>query len=121
MKSFKVDGFKFTILPVIIVIIMLLYAFLFWKNTPMYINILNIGLDIILIVVYFRMFVYELKFDSQGVDIKGVLVKKRILISELKSLKQGGILTLIKTERGRFFLLSSKAEREIIKKMFEDI
>lgn len=121
MKSFKVDGFKFAILPILIVVIMLLYAFLFLKNTPMHINIINISLDIIILLIYFRMFVYELNVDSQGVDLKGVFVKKRVLVSELKSLKQGGILTLIKTEKGRFFLLSSKKEREIVKKMFKDI
>lgn len=121
MKNFKVDSFRFAILPIIVLIVMIIYVFLFIKSTSTYINVSNIGLDIILIFMYFRLFIYEINLDSQGIDFKGVLKKKRVLTSELISLKQGGILTLIKTEKGRFFILSSKKDKEVIKGMFKDI
>lgn len=120
MKSFKVDGFKFAILPIITIAVIVVYVLLFMKTTPLYINIVNIGLDVLILILYLRLFIYSINVDDQGIDVKGAFVKKRVLVSELKALKQGGILTLIKTEKGRFFIISSKKEKEVIKSMFKD-
>lgn len=121
MKNFKIDKFKFFIFPIIIVVVIGIYILLLMKNTSTYINIGNISFDLILLVLYFRFFIYEINVDSQGLNLKGIFIKKRILMSELICLKQGGILTLIKTGKGRFFIISSKKEKEVIKNIFKDI
>ena len=121
MKSFKVDIFKYIILPIITLGIVISYIFLFWQTTPMYINILNIFLDIIILLVYLKMFIYRLDIDDFGIDVKGVFTKKRIILADLKSLNQGGILTMINTKRGKFFVLSSKKEKEELKQMFSHL
>ncbi|MEG0370702.1 MAG: hypothetical protein RR645_00235 [Clostridium sp.] len=121
MKNYRVDGFKFALFPVIIIWIMVIYGLVFFNGTPMVVNVLNLGVDIILLIIYFRLFVYDINLDSQGITLKGLLIEKRILVSDMKSLKQGGVLTLIKTEKGRFFILSFKSDKETIKNIFKDV
>lgn len=121
MKNIKISKLKFFILPIMIILIIIIYISLIMKNTPTYMNIGNIGFDIIFLILYFRFFIYEINIDSQGLDLKGLFMKKRILLSDLICLKQGGILTFIKTQKGRFFIVSSKKEKEVIKNVFKDI
>ncbi|MEG2337811.1 MAG: hypothetical protein RSA01_08775 [Clostridium sp.] len=121
MKEFKVDRFVYFLFPLLIVGIMILYFSMFFKVMPTHINVINIAIDIILIMVYLRLFVYDINIDGLGINFKGVLRKKRILVSELNVMKQGGILTLIKSERGRFFVITFKKDKESLKNMFKDV
>ncbi|KMT22800.1 hypothetical protein [Clostridium cylindrosporum] len=121
MKSYKVDGYKFVVLPIIIMLVIIINVFLLFKDTYMYINILNIGIDIVLLFVYFRLFIYDINIDNKEINLKRLFSKKKVLISEIKSLRQGGILSLLRTERGRFFLITSKKDREVIRELFKDL
>ncbi|MEF9953450.1 MAG: hypothetical protein RR840_09560 [Clostridium sp.] len=121
MKNFKVDGFVFYLFPSLIVAVMVLYFIMFFKVVPSHINAINIAIDIILILVYFRLFIYDISIDGLGINFKGVLRKKRVLVSELKVMKQGGVLTLFKTEKGRFFVITFRSDKESLKNMFKDV
>ncbi|MEF9953160.1 MAG: hypothetical protein RR838_11275 [Clostridium sp.] len=121
MKNFKVDGFIFALFPLLIIGVMGAYFFLFYKVMPPHINIINIAIDIILIIVYLRLFVYDISIDGLGINFKGVLRRKRVLTSELKVMRQGGVLTLFKTEKGSFFIITTKGDKESLKNMFKDV
>lgn len=121
MKQFKANKLKFFVWPTLIMIVIISYIFILMRNTSIYLNIINISIDIMIILLYFILFIYEIKINSEEVVFKSVFSKKSVLISELISIKQGGILTFIETQKGKFFIISSKKEKEVIKNIFKDI
>lgn len=117
MKKYNVNKFVYIIMPSIITIIIAVYFIFLYSKSYTYINVLNLAVDAIILICYFRNFCTKISADIQSVDFYTIFKKHRILRRDITYIKCASFLAYIKCDSHSFFVFITRKG----KKNFDDI
>jgi hypothetical protein len=120
MKAYKTNMGLFIMLPVFVLTLLLTYIALVYNRSYSYMNIINIGIDGIILIYYFVNFSYEIRMDKEGIVYHLALKKYRIEISDLGFVMHSSFLTKFVCKKRNFYILSTPKGSLILKEMFKD-
>jgi len=121
MKRYMANRAMYLIFPFFVLSVIFSYMLVLYKKSYMYINYINIGFDLIVLLLYLRRFCLEISMDSKGINFKGLLFRRRVYNEDYIGILQSNFLTVVKTKAGSFYILTTKNGRNILKDMFKTI
>lgn len=108
------------IFPLILLAVILLYFIVIYKRSYLWINIANIGFDLAILVFYLTIFPYEVSMDREGVNFFTLFGKNRVKNVDIKKIRQASFLTRVTMMRLKYYILTTKKGRDVLKEMFND-
>jgi hypothetical protein len=120
MKRYKVSKALFLILPVFVLSIILSYMLILFKKSYTWINLTNIAVDTIILVYYFLRFCYEFSIDSQGINFYTIFKRYRVEKNSIIHVRHSPFLTMVKSESGSFYILTTPSGGGVIKGILKD-
>ena len=120
MKRYKASMGLFLVFPVFVLAVILSYIIILYRHSYTYANLINIGLDIIILLYYFLKFCREVSLDSQGINFYTIFKKYRVEGTKIKSIRYSPFLTRILTDSGSFYILTTPSGGRVLKGIFKD-
>ncbi|SHE29068.1 hypothetical protein SAMN02746091_00085 [Caloramator proteoclasticus DSM 10124] len=121
MKRYIANRPLYLIFPLFVLSIIFSYLLVLYKKSYTYVNYINIGFDIFILLFYLRSFCIEVSIDSKGINFKGLFLRKRVYIEDYIGIAQSNFLTQVKTKLGNFYILTTKNGRNILNDMFKNL
>ncbi|MBZ4663933.1 MAG: hypothetical protein JG776_1648 [Caloramator sp.] len=121
MKRYIANRPLYLIFPLFVLSIIFSYLLVLYKKSYTYVNYINIGFDIFILIFYLRSFCIEISIDSKGINFKGLFLRKRVYIEDYIGIAQSNFLTQVKTKSGNFYILTTKNGRNILNDMFKNL
>jgi hypothetical protein len=111
----------FSIIPVLVLINVLFYIFVFLKKSYLGANVVNLVVDGLILVYYLTKFCYEVSMDSEGINFYTVFYKHRINKADINSIRYCSFLTRVRGSKKAIYILTSTNGASVIRKMFRDL
>lgn len=120
MKSYKTNKGLFIILPTFITILLLTYIIVMYTRSYNFMNIINIGIDGIILIYYFINFSYEVKMDNNEIMFKVAFKKHKVTRSELGFVVHSSFLTKFVCKKRNFYILTTPKGSLKLREIFKD-
>ncbi|SKA75851.1 hypothetical protein SAMN05443428_101100 [Caloramator quimbayensis] len=120
MKKYKIKPSIYLIFPIIISTVIVFYIIVMYKKSFPWVNIVNIGFDVIILLYYILRFCYKIEKDEDNIYIYTFLKTYRIPLKEYEGAIYTSVLIKINTKTKNFYLLNVKKDRYIIKEILGD-
>lgn len=121
MKQFRTNMGIFILLPAFVIILMCTYLLVMYTRSYNYMNIINIGIDGIILIYYFVNFIYKVEVGSEWVVFYNATGKKAIKKDELGFIMYSGFLVKFVCKNRNFYMLTSPKGVKVLKELFKDI
>lgn len=105
MKKYIVNKLAFVILPLIATIIIIVYFIFLFSKSYTYMNVINLVIDAIILIYYFRNFCTKIYGDEIYIDFYTVFKKYHVLRSDITDVKCASFMASIKCNSHRFFCI----------------
>lgn len=121
MKIYKANMGLFIVLPTFVTILILIYMSIIYSHSYRWINIINIGLDGVILIYYFISFSFEVRIDNEWVVFYNAFKKYRMKKEDIAFVMHSSILTKVISKKRNFYFLTTPRERNRIQDIFKDI
>lgn len=119
MKRFKTNMGVFSIFPFIISLFMLMYMLIIYTRSNFIVNIINIGMDGIILIYYFINFCYMVRYDSEWIIFYTPFKKHSMKPEELGFVVHASFMTKFVCKSGNFYMPTTAKGSMILKDMFK--
>lgn len=121
MKKYKSNMGLFLILPTFVTILLIIYMSVLYSHSYKWINLINIGLDGIILIYYFVNFSFEVRMDSEWVVFYNAFKKYRMKKEEIAFVMHSSIISKVICKKRNFYFLTVPGEKNRIEDIFKDI
>lgn len=121
MKSYKIKLSLFLLFPVIVSSVIIFYMVFMYKKSLLWVNIANIGFDVIILLHYLSKFCYKISKDKEHIYFYTFFKTYRLLLKEYEGAIYTSVFTKIKTRTKNFYILSVKKDRYILMDILDGI
>lgn len=121
MKRYKTNMGLFMMFPAFVVALVLTYIFVIYGRSNNTVNIINIGIDGIILIYYFVNFTYKVEIDIFGITFYTTFKKYKIKNDELGFVVHSSFLTKFVCKQYKFYMLTTPKGSKVLKDIFRGV
>ena len=114
MKKYKTDKILYMIVPLIVTIIILVYMAFIYAKSDIWVNVSNLGIDVIILMYYFIRFCTEITVSVDKVYLVTTISKHNVEIKDIKKIVSSSFLIKIVVKKGSYYIISSGKNRYLL-------
>lgn len=120
MKRFRTNMGIFLLLPSIVTLFILMYLLVIYTRSNPIMNMINIGIDGVILLFYLMHFCYMVRFDGEWILFYTPLKRYSLKRKDLGFHVHSAILTKFVCKSGTFYMPTTKGGSQILADMFKD-
>lgn len=120
MKSYRLKNSIYLIFPALVSTVIIFYMIVMYKKSFLWVNVVNIGFDVIILLYYLFKFCYKISRDKDDIYFYTFLKNYKIPIKEYEGAIYTSIIIKANTRTKSFYILNVKKDRYIIKEILGD-
>lgn len=120
MRSYKTNLGLYIMLPAFVAALIVVYMLVIYTRSYSYINIINIGIDGIILIYYFVNFAYKVEMDKEWIMFYSLFGRQRFKRTDLGFLVHSSFLVKFVCKKRNFYMLTTPKGHLILKEMFKD-
>ncbi|MCX7883516.1 MAG: hypothetical protein N2448_00545 [Caloramator sp.] len=120
MKNYKLKTSIYLIFPCTVLTVIIFYMMVMYKKSVQWVNVVNIGFDVIILLCYVIKFCYKIGKDSNNIYIYTLLKNYKIPLKEYEGAIYTSVMIKINSKTKNFYLLNVKKDRYIVKEILGD-
>lgn len=114
MKKYKTNRILYMIVPMIVTIVILVYMAFIYAKSDIWVNVFNLGLDVIILMYYFKKFCTGITVTADNIYLTFPVSRHNIEIKNIKKIASSSFLIKIAAKKGSYYIIPSKKERYIL-------
>lgn len=120
MKRYRVNRLLFLVLPLLVTTVIVLYMVILYRKSFYWVNIVNIGFDVVILMYYLVKFCYGVSSDGENLFFYTVFKNYRVPYREFDRAVYSSFMVKAITSTTNFYILISPKSRYIIKEILKD-
>lgn len=120
MKRYKTNMGVFILLPAIVSLFILMYMLVIYTKSNLIMNVINIGIDGIILIYYFINFCYMVRYDNEWIIFYTPFKKHSMKKEELGFVVHSSIITKFVCKNGNYYIPTTGKGGMILKDMFKE-
>lgn len=121
MKKYKTDRILYMTAPSIISIVILIYMAFIYAKSDAWVNVFNLGIDVIILMYYFQKFCTGIALDDDKIYLTAFISRHTIEIRDVVKISSSSFLIKIALKKGSYYIIVSKKNWYILDEILSDI